>query len=210
MCAGLRRWSFLKRHCNGYDINCQYRKKFRRRMEDIQTHFPNLQSIRLDYLPYTLPAIGKFHAPAHTGTCRCKYSYNYLPGVGMTDGEAAERIWSILNGLAARTREMSPGHRHDVINHFYNDMNLRRLQGIGETPVVRVRSGLLTSPSKPPYFLGAMCARAASRSRQATTSRAWSNRYHQQSSQNGGGRRRSGMSVYFTLKKRSIWRVRTS
>ncbi|TFK79156.1 hypothetical protein K466DRAFT_506060, partial [Polyporus arcularius HHB13444] len=115
-----------------YDINCQYRKKFRKRIKDIQTNFPNLLSIRLDYLPFTLPGIGKFHAPAHTASCRCKYSYNYLPGVGMTDGEAAERIWAILNHLAARTKEMSPGHRHDVINHFYSDMNIRRLHGIGE------------------------------------------------------------------------------
>ncbi|KAI0687632.1 hypothetical protein C8T65DRAFT_700875 [Cerioporus squamosus] len=130
MCAGMRRWSFLNWHCNGYDINCQYRKKFRGRIKDIQTNFPNLLSIRLDYLPFTLPGIGKFHAPAHTATCRCKYSYNYLPGVGMTDGEAAERIWAILNHLAARTKEMSPGHRHDVINHFYNDMNIRHLHGI--------------------------------------------------------------------------------
>ena len=128
----------------------------------------------------------------------------------MTDGEAAERIWSILNVLAARTREMSPGHRHDVINHFYNDMNLRRLQGIGETLVFRVRSGRLTSLSKPRYFSGAIFARAPSRSRQATTSQAWSNPYHQQSSQNGGGRRRSGMSACFTLKKRSTLRARTS
>ncbi|KAI0713022.1 hypothetical protein C8T65DRAFT_695089 [Cerioporus squamosus] len=106
------------------------RGKFRGRIKDIQTNFPNLLSIRLDYLPFTLPGIGKFHAPAHTVSCRCKYSYNYLPGVGMTDGEAAERIWAILNHLAARTKEMSPGHRHDVINHFYNDMNVRRLHGI--------------------------------------------------------------------------------
>ncbi|RPD55070.1 hypothetical protein L227DRAFT_475895, partial [Lentinus tigrinus ALCF2SS1-6] len=130
MCAGLRRWSFLLWHCNGYDINCQYRKHHRRRIMDMQANFPNLLSIRIDYMPYTLPAIGKFHAPAHTASCRCKYSYNYLPGVGMTDGEAAERIWAILNLLAARTREMSPGHRHDAINHFYNDMNIRRLQGL--------------------------------------------------------------------------------
>lgn len=133
MCSGLQRWLCLKRICNGYDINCQYRKKFCTRIQDIQERFPHLSSIRALYFPWTLPAIGKFHAPAHTSSCRCKYSYNYLPGVGMTDGEAAERIWAILNHLASRTKEMSPGHRHDVMNDFYSDMNVRRLHGIGET-----------------------------------------------------------------------------
>ena len=51
----------------------------------------------------------------------------------MTDGEAAERIWAILNHLASRTKEMSPGHRHDVMNDFYSDMNVRRLHSMGET-----------------------------------------------------------------------------
>ncbi|THG97971.1 hypothetical protein EW026_g4122 [Hermanssonia centrifuga] len=58
--------------------------------------------------------------------CRYKYSLHYLPGVGMTDGEAPERIWASLNALALRTREMSSGHRHDVINDFHTDMNIRR------------------------------------------------------------------------------------
>ncbi len=130
MCSGLQRWLGLKRHCNGYDINCQYRKKFRQRILQIQKNFPTLSSIQLTRFPWTLPGIGKFHAPAHTATCRCKYSFNYLPGVGMTDGEAAERIWAILNNLSSRTKEMSSGHRHDVINDFHSDMNIRRVHGL--------------------------------------------------------------------------------
>lgn len=50
----------------------------------------------------------------------------------MTDGEASERNWTEMNGLALRTREMSAGHRHDVINFFNNDMNLRKLVGMRE------------------------------------------------------------------------------
>ena len=80
-------WMDLKMLISGYDINCQYRKKFCTRIQDIQERFPHLSSIRALYFPWTLPAIGKFHAPAHTSSCRCKYSYNYLPGVGMTDGK---------------------------------------------------------------------------------------------------------------------------
>ncbi|PCH35458.1 hypothetical protein WOLCODRAFT_156151 [Wolfiporia cocos MD-104 SS10] len=43
----------------------------------------------------------------------------------MTDGEAAERVWAVLNVLGARTWEMSAGHRHDVINDHHSDMNVR-------------------------------------------------------------------------------------
>ena len=130
MCSGLRPWLGLKRHCSGYDINCQYRKKFRERILKLQRDFPHLSSIQISQFPWTVAAIGKFHAPAHTLTCRCKFSYNYLPGVGMTDGEAAERIWAVLNNLAARTKEMSSGHRHDVINDFHSDLNIRRVHGL--------------------------------------------------------------------------------
>ncbi len=132
MCSGLRPWLGLERHCSGYDINCQYRKNFRARITQMQHDFPTLSSIRITNFPWTIPGIGKFHAPAHTATCRCKYSYNYLPGVGMTDGEAAERIWAVLNLLAVRTKEMSSGHRHDVINDFHSDLNIRRVHGLRE------------------------------------------------------------------------------
>ena len=32
-------------------------------------------------------SIGKFHVAAHQESCRSRYSYYYLPGSGMTDGE---------------------------------------------------------------------------------------------------------------------------
>ncbi|KAI1784480.1 hypothetical protein LXA43DRAFT_1101350 [Ganoderma leucocontextum] len=51
----------------------------------------------------------------------------------MTDGEALERIWSVFNSLALRTKEMSSGHRHDVINNFHSDMNVRRLHAMPMT-----------------------------------------------------------------------------
>ena len=48
----------------------------------------------------------------------------------MTDGEAPERIWASLNNLSMRTKEMSSGHRHDVINDYYSDMNVRRVHNM--------------------------------------------------------------------------------
>ena len=130
MCSGLAPYFTLCRHCSGYDINCQYRIHFKTCIEELQAQFPTLSTFQIMFFPYTLPAIGKFHAPAHTSSCRTAYSYNFLPGVGMTDGEALERIWSVFNALASRTKEMSSGHRHDVINDFHSDMNVRRLHAI--------------------------------------------------------------------------------
>ncbi|PIL28435.1 hypothetical protein GSI_08469 [Ganoderma sinense ZZ0214-1] len=133
MCSGLAPYFTLCRHCSGYDINCQYRIHFKTRIKELQEQFPTLSVFRIMFFPYTLPAIGKFHAPAHTSSCRTAYSYNFLPGVGMTDGEALERIWSVFNALALRTKEMSSGHRQDVINDFHSDMNTRRLHAMPMT-----------------------------------------------------------------------------
>ena len=52
----------------------------------------------------------------------------------MTDQEAAERNWAIQNGLGSRVREMNAGHRHDVINFFYDDANFRRTNEMGMCP----------------------------------------------------------------------------
>ena len=138
MCSGLRPWQCLHRHCSGYDINCQYRKNFKARIEQMQQTFPQLNSIRINLFPWTLPAIGKFHAHGHQASCRSNYSYHFLPGVGMTDGEASERIWAVLNYLASRTKEMGEGHRHDVINDFHSDMNARRVHSMREPYLLTV------------------------------------------------------------------------
>ncbi len=129
MLACLRPWARLT-HVHGYDINCQYRKKYNTRVQQLMKDYPALRTIQNEVMPFILPAIGKFHAPAHTASCRCKFSYNFLPGVGMTDGEACERIWSTLNLLALRAKEMSPGHRHDFINEYHSFMNVTRVHAM--------------------------------------------------------------------------------
>lgn len=133
MASGLRRWKDLKVHVSGYDINCQYRIKFRERMRTLATQSQELGSISGLAFPKTIAAVGKFHLPAHKPSCRYKFSFHWLPGVGMTDGEAPERIWAVLNDIGGSAREMTSGHRHDVINDHHSDMNWRRTQGIGES-----------------------------------------------------------------------------
>ena len=130
--SGLRPWLVLKLFIRGYDINCQYDKKFLQRFETMKSLFPELQTIPKCDWPFTLAAIGKFHVGAHTERCRYLHSYNYLPGVGITDGEAPKRVWAVMNSLARRTKEMMSGHRHDVLNDAFGDFNVRRVHAMRE------------------------------------------------------------------------------
>lgn len=129
--SGLQRWMQCLLLISGYDINCQYRINFDKRMEWFRAHQDRLKSIHRVQFPKMLAVIRKFHLPAHNASCRYKFSYYWMPGAGMTDGEAPERIWAVLNGLACRTREMAAGHRHDIINDHHSDMNTRRTHDMG-------------------------------------------------------------------------------
>ncbi|KAI0668645.1 hypothetical protein C8Q78DRAFT_1081036 [Trametes maxima] len=129
--SGLQPWlDVLKMFCRGYDVNCQYDKKFFSRIELFRQNFGHLNSIRHTKFPPTRSLIPKFHGAAHRLWCQIWHSYHYTPGVGMTDGEALERIWAGFNALAIHSREMSAGHRHDIINDFHNDMNVRRMHAM--------------------------------------------------------------------------------
>ena len=136
MLSGLQHWMQLKFHVSAYDINCQYRIHFWERLAKIKKQFfinnvSAFKSIKQFVFPTIRSGVGKFHEPAHKLDCRLQYSFHYLLGAGQTDGEAPERIWASTVFLGLRTREMSAGHRHDIINFFHNDMNWRRTCGIG-------------------------------------------------------------------------------
>lgn len=132
-------------HLGAYDIACQYRKNFDSRIQVLRPLTEKMQSIVSTYFPWTMAAVGKFHLPAHIGACRFKFSINWLPGVGMTDGEAPERIWAALNNLARSTREMLSGHRHDRINLHHGDANVKRTHSAGRHNAACARNHMLTS-----------------------------------------------------------------
>lgn len=115
-----------------YDINCQYMINLRKRLEEYGVVLADIDGLESTVLPQIIAGVGKYHLSMHTKECRHKYSMHFLPGACMFDGEPMERIWAILNALALRTKEMSGGHRHDVLNEHFEDMNLRRLQMLGE------------------------------------------------------------------------------
>ncbi|KAI1785585.1 hypothetical protein LXA43DRAFT_899423 [Ganoderma leucocontextum] len=152
MCAGLRPWSCLRRHHRGYDINCQYTVNLHDRIVDIRKKHPDLATISTRF-PWTMVGIGKFHVAAHQESCRSRYSYYYLPGSAMTDGKAPKRIWSTLNHLSLRTKEMSSGHRHDVINDYHADMNTRRLHNMHNTLAGRLERAKVEEARTKEYLM---------------------------------------------------------
>lgn len=109
-----------------YDIACQWSINFRRRMSaNDPTFFMLNEDVNTKFL------VPKFHLPAHIKPCLTRFSFNYTPGVGRTDGEAPERGWAEVNPLAASTREMGPGARRDTLDSHFGDYNWRKTIGLG-------------------------------------------------------------------------------
>ena len=57
------------------------------------------------------------------GPLRCE-------GVGLSDGEGMERLWSFLRRFGRMTKEMRPAHRIDVLSHalvYYGIQKNRKL-----------------------------------------------------------------------------------
>ncbi|KAJ3537962.1 hypothetical protein NMY22_g5368 [Coprinellus aureogranulatus] len=114
-----------------YDIACQWSKNLHARCAAYAKTKPNTFSEKPDLdIKFAVP---KFHLPAHIPACQLQYSLNRLPGVGRTDGECPERLWSTFNGLAYSTREMGPGSRRDTLDDNFGDHNWRKTTELPET-----------------------------------------------------------------------------
>lgn len=103
-----------------YDIGCQWSINLEKRGTTYTTDFSFPEAL----LQYFIP---KFHIYAHRPGCQYVYSFNYRPWVGRTDGEAPERGWAAINGLATSTKEMGPGSRRDTLDDHFGDYNWRKI-----------------------------------------------------------------------------------
>lgn len=119
---GLEPWKDLPFIISSYDINCQYGKNFKTRMSLWPDSVP---------LPLMRRCVPKYHLIGHKESCRWLHSFWYMPGVGMTDGEAPERRWASDNAIARSTREMGFGHRHDILNWHSSDYNIQKTFKLG-------------------------------------------------------------------------------
>ena len=122
-----------------YDIVCQWSKNLETRAvtygrnaltrpekdEDGNEVFAFRDDLDIVFL------VPKFHLPAHVDACQKKYSFNFHPKVGRTDGEAPERGWADMNGVASSTKEMGPGSRRDTLDDHFGDYNWAKIAQMG-------------------------------------------------------------------------------
>lgn len=131
-----------------YDIACQWFINLFKRMEgwplDLSPH-PNTALI---------PAIPKLHEPMHKTANHQMYSFNYLPGVGYTDGEAPERVWSGHNSLANSTKTQGPGSRQDVLDDHFGFWNWLKYCSTGTTLCRRYRKAVAERNAQQEAFDG--------------------------------------------------------
>ncbi|KAG1847185.1 hypothetical protein DFJ58DRAFT_717237 [Suillus subalutaceus] len=109
-----------------YDIACQWNKNLWSHM----SAFPHKFHLNHDEKVITF-LVPKFHLPAHIARCQTRFSFNFIKGVGWTDGEAPERGWADINPLATSTREMGPRSRRDTIDDHFNDWNWKKVCAMG-------------------------------------------------------------------------------
>jgi len=111
-----------------YDIACQWFVNLHQRIaSDWPTELHPPKSTNL------IPAIPKLHEPMHKKVNHQGFSFNFIPGVGLTDGEAPERIWAPHNALASATRQQAPGSRQDVLDAHFGFWNWLKYVGQGDT-----------------------------------------------------------------------------
>ncbi|XP_053401436.1 uncharacterized protein LOC123527517 [Mercenaria mercenaria] len=88
--------------CIMYDIACSLKRHL-------------LIHGRTDIIQQVEFAIPVFHAYGHKMECQVLYSPRRVNGLGLTDGECMERLWSYLGKFSKITKEMTPENRIDLL-----------------------------------------------------------------------------------------------
>jgi hypothetical protein len=109
-----------------YDVACQYTVNIASRFEKYLPERglgPVIQRLT--------PLVPKLHLDGHKDDCKYRFSLNYEPGSGRTDGEGIERSWPEIKQAGAHTSECNNGHRKEILTDYNNDYNFRKNQGMG-------------------------------------------------------------------------------
>ncbi|KAG1739754.1 hypothetical protein EDB19DRAFT_1908771 [Suillus lakei] len=103
-----------------YDINCQYNKHLRVRVD---------RSRFLEMVPELtiIPGIGLWHVHGHQDSCYVRYASNFIEGIGRIDGEIMETLWARLNLISPAARGMSSPHRKECLDYQMNDSNFCKM-----------------------------------------------------------------------------------
>lgn len=108
-----------------YDIACQYKKHWKERIDSLPRALRNLP------IPKVTWGLPVWHGKGHGLKCEEENSLKYQVGVGKTDGEGPERLWSVLNPMSFMTKEEHHGARHDDIEDFINMHNHKKNLSMG-------------------------------------------------------------------------------
>ncbi|KAG1903601.1 uncharacterized protein F5891DRAFT_1127066 [Suillus fuscotomentosus] len=124
-----------------YDINCQYNKHFRVRVD---------RSRFLEMAPQLtiIPRIGLWHIHGHQDSCYVRYASNFIEGIGRIDGEIMETLWARLNLISPAARGMSSPHRKECLDYQMNDSNFCKMIRMKRTLCQKyklARNGILES-----------------------------------------------------------------
>ncbi|KAL0576182.1 hypothetical protein V5O48_005799 [Marasmius crinis-equi] len=111
-----------------YDIACQWAVNLNRRMDEDWN-----EDLRIPAAVTTVPVIPKFHHPAHQDENHDRFNCNYVHGMGHSDCECCERLWSVTNAAAPSTKPMGPGSRLVVLNDHFRYYNWGKYVGMGAT-----------------------------------------------------------------------------
>ena len=65
-----------------------------------------------------------------------------IPGVGLTNSEAPERIWALHNTLGSSTKLQGPGSRQDVLDAHFGFWNWLKYIGHGDTLLRRYKNAV--------------------------------------------------------------------
>jgi hypothetical protein len=108
-----------------YDVNCQFSKKFWRRVRE-NPYLAMPEDIEIYW------GIGLFHVHGHQDSCMSRYAPTYLKGAGKVDGEIIETLWPQINELSPSARGATLAYRSELLNAHMNDSNRKKLVQMGK------------------------------------------------------------------------------
>ncbi|KAG2112359.1 uncharacterized protein F5147DRAFT_771425 [Suillus discolor] len=110
----------LSRALTFYDVNCQYNKYFRHRVNESQ-HLSIPAGMEI------VPGIGLWHVHGHQDKCYVRYASMFITRAARIDGEIMETLWVPLNIISPSARGMSTPHRQECLDYQMNDSNFMKM-----------------------------------------------------------------------------------
>ncbi|KAJ7774517.1 hypothetical protein DFH07DRAFT_732456 [Mycena maculata] len=101
-----------------YDIACQWQKNLKER----NAKMPESVCLPLESFTFQC-ALPVWHAASHEEDCKDANSLSFKPGVGKSDGEGVERVWSVMNPAAYHTKDAGRGQRVDTLEDKIDSHN---------------------------------------------------------------------------------------